>query len=160
MSEQAIHNLQFMGAIVPATALVGLLIYFRCAYAGYSPRATAVTVAGVCGAVLVSAATMLLARDMIGGGLFDMGLRADETGISGVQTTDLRHRSWGPAEIAVFATATAITIAMWVVAMRCIRAIPLPAPSCDGDAEAGDDEQLEPARENIDGAGGDGVSAS
>ena len=80
MSEQTLSTVQVLGAFLPATGLLGLLIYARCRSAGCSSRRTAVTVASVCGAVLVSAATLLVAREALSGGLFDLGLHMGEDG--------------------------------------------------------------------------------
>lgn len=127
MSEQVLSTVQVLGALLPATGLLALLIYARCRAAGCSPRRTAATIATVCAAVLVSAATLLVAREALSGGLFDLGLRVGEDGQPYLQTADVRARPWAAPEFAILGTAAAITIVLWVLAMRCVRGIPPPA---------------------------------
>ena len=159
MSEQALSTVQVLGALLPATGLLGLLIYARCRSAGCSSRRTALTIASVCGAVLVSAATMLVAREALSGGLFDLGLRAGAGGQPHLQTSDLRARPWAAPEVAILGAAAAITISLWVLAMRCVRGIPRPAWESAAEEQSVD----EPAHEAADAAAddtGDNAEAS
>lgn len=135
MSEQTLSTVQVLGALVPATGLLGLLIYARCRSAGCSSRRTAVTIASVCAAVLVSAATLLVAREALSGGLFDLGLHMGEDGQPHLQTSDMRARPWAAPEFAILGTAAAITIVLWILAMRCVRGIPTPAWESPAEAQ-------------------------
>ena len=94
MSEQVLSTVQVLGALLPATGLLALLIYARCRAAGCSARRTAVTIGTVCAAVLVSAAALLVAREALSGGLFDLGLRVGEDGQPHLQMSDVRARPW------------------------------------------------------------------
>jgi len=127
MSEQVLSTVQVLGALLPATGLLALLIYARCRAAGCSARRTAVTIGTVCAAVLVSAAALLVAREALSGGLFDLGLRVGEDGQPHLQMSDVRARPWAAPEFAILGTAAAITIVLWVLAMRSVRGIPAPA---------------------------------
>ncbi|HCU38581.1 MAG TPA: hypothetical protein DGT21_25135 [Armatimonadetes bacterium] len=144
MSEQTLSTVQVLGALLPATGLLGLLVYARCRSAGCSSRRTVATIATVCGAVLVSAGTLLLARQALSGGLFDLGLRLGEDGQPYLQTSDLRARSWAAPELAILGTAAAVTIVLWVLAMRCVRGIPRPAWVTGADGESVGESGREP----------------
>ncbi len=159
MSEQALSTVQVLGALLPATGLLALLVYVRCRAAGCSSRRTAATIATVCAALLVSAAALLVAREVLGGGLFDLGLRVGDDGQPHLQTADVRARPWAAPQVIVLGTAAAITIVLWVLAMRCVRGIPAPAWESAAEEQSVDESAHEPGDAAADDTG-DNVEAS
>lgn len=131
MAPQTTETLQLLGALLPVTAFLGLLIYIRCRSADCPARVTAVTIATVCGAVLVSAGTLLLARAALGGGLFDLGVHPGKDGTPGLRATDLRTHEWSAPHFMILGAAVAVTVALWVLAMRRVWTIPPPVSACE-----------------------------